>query len=71
MTLPLSFPSLILSLLNFILFLGRSQSAYEEAGQNTQQCFPDMELLSLYQVKPQAQEHSGVVTWKHRMWVQS
>ena len=44
-------PALKLSLLNFISFMDCSQSKYEEARQNTQQCFPDIELLSHYQAE--------------------
>ena len=44
-------PILKLSLLNFISFLGSSQHTYEAAHQNPQLCFPEIELLSYYQVE--------------------
>ena len=64
-------PNLKLSLLNFISFMGCSQGTYEAARQNTQQCFPDIELLSYYQVERRAQNLSGIVTWEHHMCVDS
>lgn len=64
-------PALKLSLLNFISFMDCSQSKYEEARQNTQQCFPDIELLSHYQAEGRARSLSGVVTWEHHMCVKS
>ena len=44
-------PEFKLSLLNFISFMSLSQTAYEEACQNIQQCFPDIEILLYYQVE--------------------
>lgn len=64
-------PNLRLSILNFISFLGHSQGAYEEARQNTQQCFPDIELLSLYQVERRARILSGIIAWEHHMCIKS
>ena len=64
-------PSLKLSLLNFISFLGSPQGAYEAARENTQQCYPDIELLSYYQVARMARILSGVITWEHDMCVKS
>ena len=43
--------SLKLSLLNFILFMGTSQSTYEAARLNTKKCYPDIDLLSHYQAE--------------------
>ena len=44
-------PGLKISLLNFITSTSLSQTAYEEACQNIQQCFPDIKILSYYQVE--------------------
>ena len=62
-------PSLKLSLLNFISFMGCSQNTYEAARQNTQQCYPGIKLLSYYQAERRAKLLSGVVTWEHHMCV--
>jgi len=64
-------PSLKLSLLNFILFMGSPQGAYEAARKNNQHCYPDIELLSYYQVARMARVLSGVITWEHDMCVKS
>ena len=64
-------PGLKLSLLNFISFMGHSQTAYNDACQNVRQCFPDIEILSYYQVERRAQNFSGVITWEHHMCVRS
>ena len=64
-------PILKLSLLNFISFLGSSQHTYEAARQNLQLCFPEIELLSYYQVERRARNLSGVITWEHHMCVNS
>ena len=64
-------PSLKLSLLNYISFMGCSQDMYEAARQNTNQCYPDIELLSHYRVERQARLLSGVITWEHHMCVKS
>ena len=64
-------PNLKLSLLNFISFMGCSQGTYEAARQNTQQCFPDIDLLSYYQVEQRARNLSGVITWEHHMCARS
>ena len=64
-------PTLKLSLLNFILFMGHSQTAYNDACQNIQQCFPDIEPLSYYQVEQRARRFSGILTWEHHMCVRS
>ena len=63
--------NLKLSLLNLISFMGCSQSTYEAARQNTQQCYPDIELLSHYQAERRARLLSGVLTWEHHMCVRS
>ena len=68
---PLEDSSLKLSLLNFNLFLGHSQKAYEGARQNIQLCFPEIELLSYYQVERRAQRFTGIITWEHHMCVKS
>ena len=47
-------PNLRLSLLNYMSLIGHSQEAYEATRQNTQRCFPDIDLLSHWQVKRQA-----------------
>ena len=60
-------PVLKLSLLNFVSFMGHSQSAYEEACWNLQECFPDIELLSYYQAEQCVRDYSGVITWEHHM----
>ena len=64
-------PTLKLSLLNYILFMGCSQDMYEAARQNTHQCYPDIDILSHYQVKQLARILSGVITWEHHMCTQS
>jgi len=64
-------PSLKLSLLNYISFMGCSQDIYEAACQNVRQCYPDIELLSHYRVERQARLLSGVITWEHHMCVKS
>ena len=64
-------PGLKLALLNFISFTSLSQTAYEEARQNIQQCFPDIEILSYYQVERRIQNLSGVITWEHHMCIKS
>ena len=43
-------PTLKLSLLNFISFLGSPQGVYEAGRENIQLCYPDIELLSHYRV---------------------
>ena len=60
-------PVLKLSLLNFVSFMGHSQSAYEEARRNLQECFPDIELLSYYQAERRVRDYSGVITWEHHV----
>ena len=47
-------PNLKLSLLNYISFMGCSQDMYEAARQNARSCFPDIEILSHYQVERRA-----------------
>ena len=63
--------SLKLSLLNFISLMGYPQDTYEATRRNIQNCHPDIELLSLYQVERRARDLSGVVTWEHHMCVNS
>ena len=64
-------PGLKLSLLNYISLMGHSQEAYEATRQNTQQCFPDIEILSHYQAERRARLLSGLVAWEHHMCVRS
>ena len=64
-------PILKLSLMNFISFMGSSQATYEAARQNVQACYPDIEILSHYQVERRARNLSGVITWEHHMCVKS
>lgn len=68
---PLDNPSLKLSLLYHMSFMGCSQDMYEVACQNANECFPNIEFLSHYQIECQAQILSGVITWKHHMCVKS
>ena len=63
--------SLKLSLLNFISLMGYPQDTYEATRRNIQDCHPDIELLSLYQVERRARDLSGVITWEHHMCVNS
>ena len=44
-------PGLKLSLLNYISLMGCSQEAYEATRQNLRQCYPDIEMLSHFQVE--------------------
>ena len=44
---------------------------YVRQRQNTQQCFPDIELLSYHRVEQQAWKLSGVLTWEHHICVWS
>ena len=64
-------PSLKLSLLNYISFMGCSQDMYEAARRNANECFPNIELLSHYRIERQARILSGVITWEHHMCVKS
>ena len=64
-------PNLRLSLLNYVSLLGHSQEAYEVTRQNTQRCFPDIELLSHWQVKWRARLLFGLLIWEHHMCVKS
>lgn len=64
-------PLLKLSLLNYISLMGCSQEAYEETRENTRQCFPDVKLLSLWQVKRRTRILSGLVSWEHHMCIKS
>jgi len=64
-------PSLKLSLLNYISFMGYPQGAYEAARQNTHQSFPDIEILSHYRIERQARILSGIITWEDHMCVKS
>ena len=64
-------PTLKLSLMNFISFMGSSQATYEAARQNVHECYPDINILSHYQAERRAQNLSGVITWEHHMCVKS
>jgi hypothetical protein len=64
-------PVLRLSLLNYISFMGYPQGTYEAARQNTNHCYPDIELLSHYRIERRARLLSGVITWEHHMCVGS
>ena len=64
-------PILKLSLMNFISFMGSSQATYKAACQNIQACYPNIEILSHYQVKWRTQNLSGIITWEHHMCVKS
>ena len=60
-----------LSLLNYISLMGCSQEAYEATRQNLRQCYPDIEMLSHFQVERRARILSGLVTWEHHMCLNS
>jgi hypothetical protein len=64
-------PNLKLSLLNFISFMGCSQETYENARQNAHACYPEVELLSYYQVARRTRILSGLITWEHHMCVKT
>ena len=64
-------PNLRLLLLNYVSLIGHSQEAYKATQQNTQWCFPDIELLLHWQVKRWARLLSGLLTWEHHMCVNS
>ena len=64
-------PELKLSLLNYISLMGCSQHAYESTRQNLRQCYPEIKLLSHFQVERRAQNLSGLVAWEHHMCLNS
>jgi hypothetical protein len=51
--------------------MGSSQEAYEAIRQNTLTTFPDIKLLSYYQVERRVRNLTGLVVWEHHMCVKS
>ena len=70
-TTPLDDPSLRLSRLNYISLMGSSRDTYEAVCQNIQECIPDTELLSYYQVDRRAKNLSRLISWEHHMCINS
>ena len=66
-------PDLLLSIKFYISSQKRasSQEAYSDSRESIQECFPESKMLSYSQVKRQASDLSGLVTWKHHMCVNS
>jgi hypothetical protein len=64
-------PILRLSLMNFMSYMNQTQKAYEDGRQNLRVCYPDIELLSLYQAERRARKLSGIVIWEHHMCFKS
>lgn len=64
-------PAFKLSLLNYLAFMGSSQETYNVAHQNTHTCYPNIKLLSYYQIEQRVQKLSGIITWEHHMCVNS
>ena len=64
-------PSLRLSLLNYLAFMGSSQETYEAGRRNINKCYPEIDLLSYYQVERRVRTFFGVITWEHHMCVKS
>ena len=56
-----------LSLMNFMSYMNQTQKAYEDGRQNLRVCYPEIELLSLYQAERRARILSGIVIWEHHM----